>query len=90
MLQVLHLDVSKVDRELHMLQCDPIAAAAGGDARGWARGTNAMWGRVGPQMSRGSSGTQGGYKRERPDIPAPPFWPLALPLLYMCIIYLNI
>jgi len=76
MLQVLHLDVSKVDRELHMLQCDPIAAAAGGDARGWARGTNAMWGRVGRRCRVGSGSTQSagagtGCRRRRPDVALP-------------------
>jgi hypothetical protein len=40
MLQVLHLDVSKVDQVLHMLQRDPTAAATGGGARG------AAWGQV--------------------------------------------
>ena len=29
-----NLDVSKVDRVLHMLQCDPPAAAAGGGREG--------------------------------------------------------
>jgi hypothetical protein len=38
MLQVLYLDVSKVDRVLHTLQCDPTTAAAGKDARGSGRG----------------------------------------------------
>jgi hypothetical protein len=33
MLQVLYLDISKVDQMLHMLQCDLPAAAAEEDAR---------------------------------------------------------
>jgi hypothetical protein len=36
MLQVLHLDISKVVRVLHMLQCDPPTVAVGGGARGQA------------------------------------------------------
>ena len=34
MLQVLHLNVSKVDQVLHMLQCDLHVVAAGGGVRG--------------------------------------------------------
>jgi len=34
MLQMFYLDVSKVDRVLHMLQCDPPAAVAGGGREG--------------------------------------------------------
>jgi hypothetical protein len=45
MLQVLHLEVLKIDQVLHMLQCDSPAAATGG-ARGVRRGTYAVWGRV--------------------------------------------
>jgi hypothetical protein len=50
MLQVLHLDISKVDRVLHMLQCHPpVAAARGGRERaqmpcGVGQGANAMLG----------------------------------------------
>jgi hypothetical protein len=43
MLQVLHLDVSKVDQMFHILQCDPPVAAAGG-ARGVRWGVDATWG----------------------------------------------
>jgi hypothetical protein len=48
---VLYPDVTKVDRVLHMLQCDPFAAAAG-------RGADAAWGRVGRRRRVGSGGTR--------------------------------
>jgi hypothetical protein len=48
MLQVLHLDVSKVDRVLHILQRDPTATAAGGGARG------AAWGQAVRGVQRGN------------------------------------
>jgi hypothetical protein len=56
MLQVLHLDVSKVDQMFHMFQCDPPAAAAGG-AREVEWGADATWGRVGRIHRVGSGGT---------------------------------
>jgi hypothetical protein len=43
MLQVLYLDASKIDRVLHMMECDPPATAARGGARG----------QMGAQMPRG-------------------------------------
>ena len=67
MLQVLYLDVSKVDRVLHMLQCDPPAAGAGGGSTGRARrrrrllgpggGADAAWAQVGRIRHKGSDGT---------------------------------
>jgi hypothetical protein len=36
MLRVLHLDILKVNRVLHVLQCDSLAVAAGGVTRGLA------------------------------------------------------
>ena len=74
-LQVLHLDVSKVDRVLHMLQCDPPAVAAGGGARGRAGrrrrvgsggGVDTVWGRVGADAASGQSGCRRGRLSERP------------------------
>jgi hypothetical protein len=51
-LQVLHLDVSKVDRILHMLQCArPVVAAEA--ARGVRQGVEAAWGRAGAQTPCG-------------------------------------
>jgi hypothetical protein len=64
---VLHLDVSKVDRVLHVLQCDPPAVAVGGVARGWAGrryrvgssgGAKCRAGRVGCTCCVGSCGMQ--------------------------------
>ena len=45
MLQVLHLDVSKVNRVLHILQCDLLVVVAGGGARGRGvrRGADVAW-----------------------------------------------
>jgi hypothetical protein len=66
MLQVLRLDVSKVDRLLHMLQCDLSVAAAGWGTRGQAGrrhrvgsggGADAAWYRVGHRCHIGSAGT---------------------------------
>jgi hypothetical protein len=67
MLQVLHLDVSKVDQVLHVLQCNPPAVAVGGVARGWAgrryrvgssRGAKRHAGRVGRTRCVGSCDMQ--------------------------------
>jgi hypothetical protein len=61
-LQVLRLDISKGDRVLHMLQCDPPTVAAGGGTRvgrgciaGSGGRADAAWGRVGHRRRVGSS-----------------------------------
>jgi hypothetical protein len=65
MLQVLYPDVTKVDWVLHMLQCDPPAAAAG-------RGAYATWGQVGRRRRVGSGGMRSagagtGCRHRRPS-----------------------
>jgi hypothetical protein len=71
MLQVLHMDVSKIDRVLRMLQCDPPAIVArGGGARGQAQrhvgsvgGAHTLWGQVGTDLVS----SQSGCRRGRPS-----------------------
>ena len=54
MLQVLHLDVSKVDRGIaHVIMCDRLLQLLEG-ARGSGRGADAAWGRVGRRRHMGS------------------------------------
>jgi hypothetical protein len=56
MLQVLYLDVSKVDRVLHILQCDPPATVAGGGVAVGVGGADAACGRaVQGAKARGAS-----------------------------------
>jgi hypothetical protein len=71
MLQVLHMNVSKIDRVLRMLQCDPPAIVArGGGARGRAQrhvgsvgGAHTLWGQVGTDLVS----SQSGCRRGRPS-----------------------
>jgi hypothetical protein len=61
---MLHLNVSKVDQVLHVLQCTPPAAAIGGGARGQARHGRRV-GSGGAQTPRGGWVVCGVQSRER-------------------------